>query len=135
MSKETTSRRAILARGAVAMTGSIGVVSRSARGQTDGVGSQQTKAHYIEFSVEDGDGSAQYFVSVPDPEPSYDGLESDDEIREYDTYTTVDGSLNGNFSPRQDEIDFDGSLDDNDFDWNADPEVRVIIDGDTVQSG
>lgn len=91
------------------------------------------KDHYIRFRSTGG--SANYSVSVPDPDANLVSIEGDDEVTRFSDATTVSGNLNTLFAPYHDELEFNGSLDDDDFSWSADSNVRVTIDGVIVKEG
>jgi hypothetical protein len=99
---------------------------------------QDTKDHYIQFSVGPGEGTPGYRVSVPDADPVFVNLETlsnQDDVTKYPDHTEVDGQLKGNAAPYEDEIEFDGSLNDSDFHWSASGGIQVIIDDEVKQEG
>ncbi|ELZ79486.1 hypothetical protein C455_07877 [Haloferax larsenii JCM 13917] len=61
---------------------------------------------------------------------------NNDKVIKHDTWTKIKGGLDGANEPFYDEIEFNGSLDDSDWEIvNADPEIRVTVDGTVKQEG
>lgn len=124
----STNRRTVLKTfaGVAAMfgTGAVGSASASE------LGTQDSKAHYIRFEPDGSSG--QWDCRVPDASANTENFEGHDSIRRYSGYAEADGSVDPTFSPKYDEIQFDGDL--ADLDWSADPTVRVIVDGDVKQT-
>lgn len=109
---------------AVLSTGAVGSASASE------AGTQDSKAHYIRFEPDGGSG--QWDCRVPDASANTENFEGDDSIRRYSDYAEANGSVNPTFSPKYDEIQFDGDL--ANLEWSADATVRVIVDGTVKQT-
>lgn len=128
-----SSRREVLAKSGFALATTVsGLAGTAVAGD---VGTADTKDHFIKFAIDSGEGKPNYTVSVPDPNPREVNIDGNDTVYNYDTYTYVDGKLDGSWSPYYDELEFDGSLSDSNFSWDADPEIQVTIDDTVVQDG
>jgi len=125
-----SSRRTVLKKAgaaAVLLTGATG--SAAAQAET-----QDTKEHYIRFEIDKGEGTGSYSGELPDPDPDTENLESgEDTVTTYDDHSHYSGEVDGSWQPRYDEYQFDGSLDSEHFSWDADANVRVILNGTVVQ--
>ncbi|WP_161605932.1 hypothetical protein, partial [Haloferax mucosum] len=110
------------------------------------VGLFDSKNHYVKFEIESGDGSPDYEVNIPDPDPRLVSIEnkwtdapSNDKVISHDTWTKIKGGLDGADKPYKDEIEFHAKEDlDKEKNWeivSADAEIRVILDGEVIQQG
>lgn len=143
MSDDSTTRRSIVKKMGAAAVGLAAGATGSAAASSDdspSVSPEDTKQHYIRFQIDKNEGAPAYNLTVPDPNPNLVSVEDcylncNDQVTYYDDRTVIDGNLNGANSPFYDEVEFDGSLDSADFEWTADAEIEVTLDGDVVQNG
>ncbi|USZ66740.1 hypothetical protein NGM10_08290 [Halorussus salilacus] len=126
----SSTRRTVLKKAGVTVALFTGATSSvTAQAET-----QDSKEHYLRFEIDNGDGTGEYSGELPDPNPDTENLESgEDEVTTYDDHSHYSGEVDGSWQPRYDEYRFDGSLDSPDFSWDADSNVRVILDGTVVQ--
>ncbi len=145
MFRNNETRRAILGKvvaAAASTAGVAGVIAFLTNGDDDPSPQPQGhKEHFIEFSIDKGEGVGDYNVIVPDDMPELESIENgrgpfdQDKVEYEDDHTEVDGTLDSAHTPRYDEILFDGSLDSSDFSWTADGGVRVVVDDEVKQKG
>jgi hypothetical protein len=143
MSGNNETRRAILSKVVAAAASTAGVASAIAFLSDDDPSPQpqDTKDHYIQFSIGNGEGVGDCNVTVPDDMPELESIENgrgpfdQDKVEYEDDHTEVDGSLDSAHTPRYDEIRFDGSLDSSDFHWKAGGGITVEVDGEIKQKG